>query len=158
VGGLSSEGLVLSSEAILSQETVQGRQNPPSVSLTIDPVSSGMELDANSHLVSGRVPSGDGPVGDGSDGDGSDDDLGLTVSQLGLIERFRKAVVVTEENKRSMKQVEEEFIRVNKGMRDGVMSAEKGEAVLATYVRVIEEFLGKKRERAHMGLPRQRGA
>jgi hypothetical protein len=30
--------------------------------------------------------------------------------------------------------------------------------VLAAYVRVIEEFLGEKRERAHMGLPGQRGA
>jgi hypothetical protein len=63
----------------------------------------------------------DGPVGDGSD-----DDLGLTVSQLGLIERFRKAVSVTEKNKRLMKQVEENFIRVNKGMHDGVMPAERG--------------------------------
>jgi hypothetical protein len=95
----------------------------------------------------------DGPVGDGSDVD-----LGLTVSQLGLIERFRKAVSVTEKNKRLMKQVEENFIRVNKGMHDGVMPAEEGEAVLAAYVRVIEEFLGEKRERAHMGLPGQRGA
>jgi hypothetical protein len=154
VGGLSSEGLVLSSEAALFPETVQGRQNIPAyVSLTTDPVSLGLELDANSHLVSGRVP-----VGDGSDGDGSDDDLGLTVSQLGLIERFKNAVLVTERNKRIVKQVEENFIRVNKGMRDGVMPAEEGEAVLAAYVRVIEEFLGEKGERARMGLPGQRGA
>jgi hypothetical protein len=136
---------------------------PPSVSLTTDPVSLGLELDANSHLVSGLVPSGDGSVGDGyigdgSDGDGSDNDLGLTVSQLGLIERFRKAVLVTEENKRIVKQVEENFIRANKDMRDGVMPAEEGEAVLAVYIRVIEEFLGGKRERAHMGLPGQGGA
>jgi hypothetical protein len=149
---------VLSSEAALFLETVQGRQNPPFVSLTTDPVSLGLELDANSHLVSGLVPSGDGPVGDGSDGDGSGDDLGLTVSQLGLIERFRKAVLATEENKRIVKQVENNFIRVNKDMHDGVMPAEEGEAVLAAYVRVIKEFLGEKRERAHIGLPGQRGA
>jgi hypothetical protein len=97
------------------------------------------------------------PSGDGSVGDGSDDDLGLTVSQLGLIERFRNAVLVTEKNKRMMKQVEENFIRVNKGMRDGVMPTEE-EAVLAAYVRVIEKFLGEKGERARMGLPGHRGA
>jgi hypothetical protein len=159
VGGLSLEGLVLSSEAALFPETVQGRQNIPAyVSLTTDPVSLGLELDANSHLVSGCVPSGDGSVGDGSDGDGSNDDLGLTVSQLGLIERFRNAVLVIEKNKRIVKQVKENFIRVNKGMRDGVMPAEEGEAVLAAYVRVIEEFLGEKGERARTGLPGQRGA
>jgi hypothetical protein len=58
----------------------------PSDSLTIAPVSLGLELDAKaSHLVSKLVPSGDGSVGDVYVEDGSDDDLGLTVTQLGLI-------------------------------------------------------------------------
>jgi hypothetical protein len=77
---------------------------------------------------------------------------------LGLIERFRKAILVTEKNKRIVKQVKENFIRVNNGMRDGVMPAEEGEAVLADYVRDIEEFLVGKRERAHMGIPGKGGA
>jgi hypothetical protein len=39
-----------------------------------------------------------------------------------------------------VKQVEENFIRVNNGMCDGVMPIEEGEAVLAVYVREIEKF------------------
>lgn len=57
----------------------------------------------------------------------------MTVTQLGLIERLRKAVFVTEKNKRIVKQVEENFIRVNNGVRDGVMPAEEGESVLVVY-------------------------
>jgi hypothetical protein len=151
-------GVGLSSEAALFSETVQGRQNIP---VSIEP-SDSLTIAKASLLGSGLVPSGDGYVGDGYVGDGSDGDefegdLGLTVNQLGLIERFRKAVLVTEKNMRIVKQVEENFIRVNNGMRDGVMPAEEGEAVLADYVRDIEEFLGRKREKAHMGLPGQGG-
>jgi hypothetical protein len=97
----------------------------------------GLELDARASLVFGLGPSGDGSVGDGSDGD-----LGLTVTQLGLIERLRKAVLVIDKTKQVVKQVKENFLRVNNGMRDGVMPAEEGEAVLAVYFEQIGKFLG----------------
>jgi hypothetical protein len=92
----------------------------------------GLELDARASLVFGLGPSGDG----------SDGDLGLTVTQLGLIERLRKAVLVIDKTKRVVKQVKENFLRVNNGMRDGVMPAEEGEAVLAVYFEQIGKFLG----------------
>jgi hypothetical protein len=144
-------GVGLSSKAALFSETVQGWQNipvriEPSDSLTIAPVSLGLELDAKaSHLVFGSIE------------DGSSDDLWLTVTRLELIERFRKAILVTEKNKRIVKQVEENFIRVNNGMCDGVMPAEEAEAVLADYVRDIEEFLVGKRESAHGHSRKRRG-
>jgi hypothetical protein len=93
----------------------------------------GLELDARASLVSGLGPSGDG----------SDGDLGLTITQLGLIEHLRKVVLVTDKTKRVVKQVEENFLRVNNGVRDGVMPVEEGEAVLAVYFEQIEKFLGE---------------
>jgi hypothetical protein len=66
----------------------------------------------------------------------------LTNTQLGLIERLREELRVNDTTKVALKHIEEIFLRVNKGVRDGVLSAEEGESVLAFYFEQIEKFLG----------------
>jgi hypothetical protein len=84
-----------------------------------------------------------------------------------LIERLRKAILVTDKTKRVVKHIEETFLRVNNGVRDGVMPAEEGESVLAVYFEQIEKFFGGnlvehprvkgKRESAHEPSQTRRG-
>ena len=57
----------------------------------------------------------------------------LTDTQLRLIERLREELKVNDTTKVVLKHIEEIFLRVNKGVRDGVLPAEEGEFVLAFY-------------------------
>jgi hypothetical protein len=66
----------------------------------------------------------------------------LTDTQLGLIERMRKELKVNDTTKVALKYIEEIFLRVNKGVRDGVLPAEEGESILAFHFEQIEKFLG----------------
>jgi hypothetical protein len=79
-----------------------------------------------------------------------------------LIERPRKAILVTDKTKRIVKHIEETFLRVNNGVRDGVMPAEEGESVLVVYFEQTEKFFGGnlvegKRESAHGPSQTRRG-
>jgi hypothetical protein len=67
----------------------------------------------------------------------------LTDTQLGLIEHLREELKVNDTTKVVLKHIEEIFLRVNKGVRDGVLSAE-GESILAFHFERIEIFLGGK--------------
>jgi hypothetical protein len=68
----------------------------------------------------------------------------LTDTQLGLIERLREELKVNDTTKVVLKHIEEIFLRVNKGVHDGVLPAEERESVLAFYFEQIEKFLGGK--------------
>jgi hypothetical protein len=68
----------------------------------------------------------------------------LTDTQLGLIECLRKELKANDTTKVVLKHIEESFHRVNKGVLDGVLSAEEGESILAFYFEQIEKFLGGK--------------
>jgi hypothetical protein len=50
----------------------------------------------------------------------------LTDTQLGLIERLREELKVNDTTKVALKHIEEIFLRVNKGVCDGVLPAEEG--------------------------------
>jgi hypothetical protein len=65
----------------------------------------------------------------------------LTDTQRGLIERMRKELKVNDTTKVVLKHIEEIFLRVNKGVRDGVLPAEEGESLLAFHFEQIEKFL-----------------
>jgi hypothetical protein len=68
----------------------------------------------------------------------------LTDTQLGLIEHLREELKVNDTTKVVLKHIEEIFLRVNKGVRDGVLPAEEGESLLAFHFEHIEKFLGGK--------------
>jgi hypothetical protein len=68
----------------------------------------------------------------------------LTDTQLGLIERLREESKVNDTTKVVLKHIEEIFLRVNKGVRDGVLSTEEGKSILAFHFEEIEKFLGRK--------------
>jgi hypothetical protein len=68
----------------------------------------------------------------------------LTDTQIGLIERMRKELKVNDTTKVVLKHIEEIFLRVNKGVRDGVLPAEEGESLLAFHFEQIEKFLSGK--------------
>ena len=79
---------------------------------------------------------------------------------------MRKELKVNDTTKVVLKHIED-FLRVNKGVPDGVLPAEEGESVLAFHFEQIEKFLGGKlveqprvraRERELTGHPRQGGA
>jgi hypothetical protein len=55
----------------------------------------------------------------------------LTDTQLGLIEHLRKELKVNDTTKVVLKHIEESFLRVSKGVLDGVLSAEERESILA---------------------------
>jgi hypothetical protein len=57
----------------------------------------------------------------------------LTDTQLWLIERLREELKVNDTTKVVLKHIEEIFLRVNKGVRDGVLPAKEGDSVLAFY-------------------------
>jgi hypothetical protein len=57
----------------------------------------------------------------------------LIDTQLGLIERLRKELKVNDTTKVVLKHIEESFLMVNKGVLDGVLSAEEEESILAFY-------------------------
>jgi hypothetical protein len=65
----------------------------------------------------------------------------LTDTQRGLIERMRKELKVNDTTKVVLKHIEEIFLRVNKGVCDGVLPAEEGESLLAFHFEQIEKFL-----------------
>jgi hypothetical protein len=68
----------------------------------------------------------------------------LTDTQLGLIERLREELKVNDTTKVVLKHIEEIFLWVNKGVRDGVLSTEEGKSILAFHFEQIEKFLGRK--------------
>ena len=64
----------------------------------------------------------------------------FTDTQLGLIERLREELKVNDTTKVVLKHIEEIFLRVNKGVCDGVLSAEEGESILAFHFEQIEKI------------------
>jgi hypothetical protein len=68
----------------------------------------------------------------------------LTDTQLGLIEHLGEELKVNDTTKVVLKHIEEIFLRVNKGVCDGVLPVEEGESVLAFHFEQIEKFCGGK--------------
>jgi hypothetical protein len=73
----------------------------------------------------------------------------LTDTQLGLIECLREELKVNDTIKVVLKHIKEIFLRVNKGVRNGVLSAEEGESISAFHFKQIEKFLGVKLVEQH---------
>jgi hypothetical protein len=72
-----------------------------------------------------------------------------TNTQLGLIECLRKELKVNDTTKVVLKYIKESFLRVNKGVLDGVLSTKEGESILAFHFEQIEKFLGGKLVEQH---------
>jgi hypothetical protein len=64
----------------------------------------------------------------------------LTDIQLGLIERLREESKVNDTIKVVLKHILEIFLRVNKGVRDGVLSTKEGKSILAFHFEQIEKI------------------
>ena len=66
----------------------------------------------------------------------------LIDTQLRLIEHLREELKVNNTTQVVLKHIEEIFLRVNKGVSDGVLSADEEEFILAFHFEQIEKFLG----------------